>query len=499
MLNARSLVGSTPPARPRPARSAPRIASPALLLVLLTGTFSSACGEDVFFRGRDVEGEDAGAGGNRGGSGGGTAGTGGSKDAGADARAGNGGTAGVDARPGGSGGADAMPSGTDAGVDSGTVDAAPVPIDAAGGVSGGQDGGVTVDAPPAPPADAAVPEDAPIVIPPPDAPVILVPTDGPVDGALGVDAPAVVATDAPLATGVDAPLPIFADAGGDGGLDGAVVVAAGDAGLNSDGGLDGATAATSLVLAYEPFTAAATRPLEGLEDGFGWAAPYNVQNGVMEGYLVELAPPLTYPGLLSTPSYATGGQAYLGSGRALDVAQTFASYANGALIGKPGTTLWISALMRLDTADQTDLALSLHASSAAWYQDDGTAPTKIALGSFYPPPANGPEWALRVIDPLPANAVNKRVYSSGVAVTRGVPALLVASIAFTATGGQVKLWVNPTSLGGTAPTVANVTADVTADLGFRSVAFVPGNGAGAGSADEIRIGTSYAAVTPAAP
>jgi hypothetical protein len=88
---------------------------------------------------------------------------------------------------------------------------------------------------------------------------------------------------------------------------------------------------------------------------------------------------------------------------------------------------------------------------------------------------------------------------TGIAATPNSTTLLVVNLQLSNTGyDTARLFVNPTALGGTAPTTPNATL-TTLDLnpGGGPVDFVTLEfGGTAFSFDEIRIGTTYAAVTP---
>lgn len=251
-----------------------------------------------------------------------------------------------------------------------------------------------------------------------------------------------------------------------------------------------------------PGPAAPSAPLNSWESGFGWKAAWEVQNGNREGYAVTNASPLTVAGLLSTPGYAVGGNAYLGSGRPLDTSAggPFSRYLKKTGgIGRIGTTLWVSALLRLDAKGKNDTAIYLHNSNASWWRDDPNGPPKVGIGTFEQTasPENVQTWAVRVLDTSVAGGLPPfRLYDTKVVATPGKATLLVASITFACNGGTVNLYVNPPG-GANPPAAPSVTATGVGDLWFKALAFYPGNDKNTGSVDEIRLGTSFAAVTPA--
>jgi hypothetical protein len=92
-------------------------------------------------------------------------------------------------------------------------------------------------------------------------------------------------------------------------------------------------------------------------------------------------------------------------------------------------------------------------------------------------------WSLRV---------GSAIYRTSVPVTVGQTALLVLKLEFGAED-TISLYVNPTL--GSAPTTADAQATTT-DFGFRSFSFYGGGGFNQGALDEVRLGASYADVTP---
>jgi hypothetical protein len=239
------------------------------------------------------------------------------------------------------------------------------------------------------------------------------------------------------------------------------------------------------LLAYEPFGETPGTPLNGASGSgdSGWAAPWIEQTGatVAPGYQTASANPLTYPGLAGTSTYAIGGYAYQSVGRQLDVsaAGPFSSYLAKGLIGAPGQTLWISFLLREDAnpanGEINALFLTPVGGLNAWLPQTG-----IGIGSF------GGNWGLQ--------------YNNGAPVLSNVPVaptqtvLLVASITF-GTTNQINLYVNPTSLGGAAPSTASAQLMTTDSVAFQSVSYLGGYEANDSSLANISIGPSYAAVT----
>ena len=145
-------------------------------------------------------------------------------------------------------------------------------------------------------------------------------------------------------------------------------------------------------------------------------------------------------------------------------------------LGKAGTTVWLSFLLRADEADADGTktgGLNLLGASSG-----GTV--KLSLGDV----GTSSFWGIKT-------GTVTTVASSSSAITTGQPVLLVAKISFVSgtSNDLVSLYVNP-SLGSVPPTPSiNLTGT---DIGAFESVELKGNRKGTG--DEIRIGTSWNAV-----
>jgi PKD repeat protein len=244
---------------------------------------------------------------------------------------------------------------------------------------------------------------------------------------------------------------------------------------------------TGSLLAHEHFNATAGT-LHNVATGTGWGAAWQVQNNDVSvpGYNVTGTASLGYSTLATSGRFAVGGDSYQTSGRALNVAGTgpFSTYLTGGNIGAAGKTLWVSALLRKDGANDEEVSLTLHAGTLVTYANPGL----VSVGYFGAASNNGTTryWSLKV---------GGTVYRTATAITTGQTALLVLKLDFAATS-TAALFVNPASLGGTAPATAGASGTSTTSLAFKSLAFYGGNGFNQGAADEIRFGETYASVTP---
>jgi hypothetical protein len=279
----------------------------------------------------------------------------------------------------------------------------------------------------------------------------------------------------------------------DAGVDAAVVMPDASVDAGADAGGD-ALAAASTLLAYEPFGAVGR--LHAATSGSGWLAPWDVQSDdvVAKGYEVFDETPLTYMNLKTTTSYASGGQAYKAAGRKFDINAdgVFKDYLKSpALIGAPGKSLWLSFLYRRTATGDGGSRVAFHSSNVAYWDGDPNLPATFSVGFFEAASKTADKryWSLRL------RAADAPIKTT-VEIVPDQTVLMVINVNFTDTAGTVKLYVNPTTLGGQAPSVASAEATATMELGFRDLMFYPGNSPLDAAIDEIRVGSSYAAVTP---
>jgi hypothetical protein len=248
-------------------------------------------------------------------------------------------------------------------------------------------------------------------------------------------------------------------------------------------------------IANEPF-AGSGGALNTSAGGGGWAGPWQTQNSStnVPGYNVATASPLSVSGS-SFGNYATGGDNWQSTGRALDITPNgaFAAFlASDGSIGKPGATIFFSIMMRKDvnTEDEMSVTLNPNASSPWWVNTPG-----IAIGHFGASSDSGGVryWSMRVAG---------NVYRTSVPVVVGQAAQLVCSVTF-GVKSVVSLYVNPPAAALPATPAATVTTE--SAVSFRSLEWYAGTVAAESSIDEIRFAGSYATLDgtktppPAAP
>lgn len=259
-------------------------------------------------------------------------------------------------------------------------------------------------------------------------------------------------------------------------------------------------------VAYDDFNLAPPNPpfLHGVNTGSGFAAAWQLAGynaaTYADGYKLATTSPLSYLNLRRTGSYAAGGKNFEVAARLLDVDTTFAFYKIGgsspSAIGRSGTTLWMSAMFRKDTGDNNRLLLftmpttsnpSVGASNLG-FGFCGDIPSVSVVGSTR-------YWSLQV-----RNAANNGFdcVRSNVPVVTGQTALLVLKCSFGATD-RFDLFVNPASLGSTAPVTADATWTTTGatNISLATLGYSGGTtGSNQSAIDEIRFGQTFADVTP---
>jgi uncharacterized repeat protein (TIGR02543 family) len=247
--------------------------------------------------------------------------------------------------------------------------------------------------------------------------------------------------------------------------------------------------AVDALLLYEPFSAPA-RPLHQLQSGFGWnGAGWEVQNSVTASYVTSAAEPLSYGNLWVSPAYASGGDTFNSTARTLDLENTFADYMTSrgaAAVDLPGTTLWLSYLIRPGNAGQRQRVSLLRGSGATHSDANNMVKVKRIDGT----------WRMTILN-------NAAELDTGIPVVAGQTHLMVLRlhIGGAADASTAHLWVDPdpSGLGGADPDLSTATVShsvTSADFKFSRIHWYPGGSANDGALDEIRLGTSYASVTP---
>lgn len=214
---------------------------------------------------------------------------------------------------------------------------------------------------------------------------------------------------------------------------------------------------------------------------------WSVQEAATTGYTIQSASPLVYNSLLSDPNYAIGGNNYWSSGVSFPLDEGSALYNNHAsdlntsLIGyRAGSSnvLWFSQLVRADNNDYLITDFHGRGGAFAWWVDQWN------LGIMRH--ASTHQWGIIINN-------DDRQFSN-ISTEAGEVTLIVAKFLFEPDGITISLYVNPTP--GVEPTTPTISGKSTVITGFCSVQQYLGFATDKYSLDEVRLGETYASVTP---
>lgn len=252
------------------------------------------------------------------------------------------------------------------------------------------------------------------------------------------------------------------------------------------------TSASAALLAYSGFSGIANGTVEGAADGVGWGTNWSTQN-TTNFYSVANSNPLTYGNLLTSAGgeYVSGGNAFTSFGRRIDnvaggvfdTAGYLSTPFNQSDVDQGGV-LWASTLIRRDGNGNLSFGFS-GGTNTSWQQ--------AQAGDLRVSSNSGGAWTL---GDGSASSV------TSVSPVNGTTQLLVLRFDMNGTNSTAHLWVNPAQnlLGGADPDTSTAQASLlgldAAAIEFRNVAIYLGSGTNQGSADEIRIGQTFADVTP---
>ncbi|MFM8332013.1 MAG: PKD domain-containing protein [Candidatus Methylumidiphilus sp.] len=243
-------------------------------------------------------------------------------------------------------------------------------------------------------------------------------------------------------------------------------------------------------LAYDGFNYPDATPLNGGTGGPGWERAWEVQgsNTAIPGYQSKGTASLAYADLQTYGRYAMGGKSYLAAGRKLDLsaAGPFAAYLSNGAIAANGQTLWMSAILRKDTLNDSGVWVQLHGDNNPWYIHN----PHIGFGFIGPTSKVGSVryWALQV---------NDTTLMTNTPVVAGQPVFFALSVRFDSVAGNIiQLYLNPTSLGADTPPTPTMNHTLPGALAFRSVGLYLGSDPGFGAVDELRLTDSWTCATP---
>lgn len=247
-----------------------------------------------------------------------------------------------------------------------------------------------------------------------------------------------------------------------------------------DRGIDGR-------IAEEAFAYAAG-PLHDIDGGTGWGNAWVVQNGNTDvpGFEV-VSPSLSYGDLNTSGGSIQGGMAYLSCGRRFDVTEDgpFADCAQYAQIGRPGTILWMSALLSKLKDDGAAVAVVVDPDASSTFYYD----VRVGAGYFGSESDIGGSrfWSLMV---------NDTILLSDVPVVVGDVAMMVIKFEFYEDSTVVALHVNPSLPAAEAPQEPSLKLTTAEPFTFASFSFKTGAGPEQSAMDELRIGYTWQSVTP---
>jgi hypothetical protein len=243
--------------------------------------------------------------------------------------------------------------------------------------------------------------------------------------------------------------------------------------------------------------------LNSANGGIGWGSAWESQDSG-QPYAVANSSPLTFGSLLTSGNYGSGGFAYTNLGRRLQTG-SLGAFDSAGLVSNPFASpdprpglidggadglgvVWMSILLRRDANPGGNFSIGLYKNGTIWSDFGTEEDPSVSFG------LTGGNWVLS----------NGKSLSAPVAGTvpnvLGDEFLLVTRIEFNGANSSAHLWVNPTGLGGIDPSLGTATASITGrtldEIAFRNVQIYIDNSPNQGSFDEIRLGTTFASVTP---
>ncbi len=202
------------------------------------------------------------------------------------------------------------------------------------------------------------------------------------------------------------------------------------------------------------------------------------------GFKVQSTSPLTYGNLLTDQKYLIGGSNWTKIMVSIPVtsgSELYTAYNADAKTGNMGykaggsNELWFSALVRADGFD--NFQLSFASTGNIWYNADNALNVTRMAGTKL--------WGLKIDGTDTPSTITSSI---------GDVILVVCKLNFESDGTRLSLYLNPTV--GTTPTTPAVTGKTAAVTYFKYVGLSLGNGSNMYSIDEMRLGATYADVTP---
>jgi hypothetical protein len=241
--------------------------------------------------------------------------------------------------------------------------------------------------------------------------------------------------------------------------------------------------------------------VDGQNGGSGWKEGWDSQEDNPH-YAVQSSSPLSFGPLVTSSGYLNGGGNYFNCGRRILTTASTEWHAAGRVSDPYGPenldrgVVWASMLVRVNAPiTGTDTA-------RVWFHDQNDAwnPGGTADSHGLQIRSNGGEaWSV-------SEGLSSPSTSTGVAVTVGTTYLFVAKFELSLTPGanNVYVWIfdkpDQVNLGGEDLPVSTAMASITGrdspNLHFKSIGLYLDNANDRLSVDEIRLGTTFADVTP---
>jgi hypothetical protein len=238
-----------------------------------------------------------------------------------------------------------------------------------------------------------------------------------------------------------------------------------------------ATSVTAQVVAYDGFSYPAGQGLNGQNGGSGFASSWTVPASTVQVWAGSSVPAAPSSGLTET------GNSLILTPQTADGGAIATRNLSTPVLGTPGTAAWVSVVMKGNgqSATSAEAELDLYSGpSLVFGMSSGTTG-----GVGVPASSN---WSL-----IPDSGTN-----SSSKVSNALQSLLVARITFGASNDAVDLFVNP-PVGGGPPATADASIaipHVTSISQLQVIFFDIDAPANSAFFDEVRLGRTFAAVTP---
>lgn len=232
-----------------------------------------------------------------------------------------------------------------------------------------------------------------------------------------------------------------------------------------------------VLLAYDGFDNTSDSALKNHVNGYGWSGAWTVGNNPEQGYQITSNQPLANSELIASDNYAIGGYAYNYAIRSVDTYRQVATdyrKSNNSL-GKVGTTLWASFLMRIES-NSTVMGI---------IDSDTITDSK---GIYIGKTSASKEYVSMTFE-------NKDAVSN--IPLSNEPLFYVLKYEFKSDNSTtISCWINPSLSADQPEGEPNMKINANATVGIKSFVWYAGDKQNNGSLDEIRLGNSYDVVSP---